>query len=125
MINTERIGDIQSYVNPLLPQNTFASWSVFGENISWDVQYIVGVPNSIQFGNNDYRDELTGDAFPMGIIRGNFGTYFQVAARLEDNTALVQGNYYPLTNSDLPGIIKAFDSNVSVTLMEDKTFHTN
>lgn len=111
-INSNKVNTINEYIEELLPQNTFLTGSVF-DSQSWN-NYIVWIPNPNIFWYHAYIDPSTWNHYPIWLLRWSFGIYYQVAATLESETALIQWNYFTLAWSDLSGIIKAHDSNSPV-----------
>jgi len=111
-INGEKIWDINNLITTPLPDNILLSGEVYDGVDITSIGYIVGEPSQFKLGTTDpLSDPVSADVYPLAVVRWIFGIYFQIAAKLEDDRALVQGNYFTMTWSDLSGIIKAYDSN--------------
>lgn len=87
--------------------HTFSSGSVFNIPISTgSISYGVGNPNAQVFWNDKFFDPQTNDPYLIGYIQGEFWSFYQIWASLEDGTAIIEWIYFQGTWSDLSGIIK-------------------
>lgn len=48
-----------------------------------------------------FYDPLSQDKYPVALMQGERGIFYQVAAKLESGEAIVHGNYYTVDSSDL------------------------
>ena len=107
-LDSWKIASITNIIEQQKENNTLTwGYIMSGYTLTWS-SYTVWIIDTIELGDNKvYIDPKLKIPYIVGTIQWDFWKYFQVSWSLENNTAIVQWNYYQKTLTDNEWIIKS------------------